>query len=255
MADHQQWIVLDECINGYISESEQSIHKFFKLWQLAFRIMTDLGIDFFYQTKSVKLPINSNLTVNLPPDYLNYSKIGVLNDVGEIIPLKYNDKLTSYAEFSPDRLQKTQDNKLFTITQFNFPIWYNFWNGYTFQNLYGLPSGAPFVGSFKIDNANGVILLDETFAYDYLMIEYIASPQEGQTYYVPIQFKEAIIAGLAWLDVRSIPAKTHVNNSNVQMRRHEFYNQRRLAWARFRPLHLDEAYNWYLTNFRMCIKS
>lgn len=255
MSQHQQWIELEECVNDYIDESEQTDSKFWKLWHLAFRLMNDLGIDFFYQIKSVKLPINANLTVNLPPDYLNYSKIGVLNDVGEIVPLKYNDKLTTYAEYSTNRLQKTQDNRLFTLFQVNLPIWYNFWNGYTFQTLYGLPSGAPFVGSFKIDNANGIILLDENYGFDYLMVEYIASPQEGQTYYVPIHFKEAIIAGLAWLDIRSIPVKTHVSNASVMMRRKEFYNQRRLAWARFRPLHLEEAYEWYLSNMRMAVKS
>ncbi len=60
-----------------------------------------------------------------------------------------------------------------------------------------MPSGAPFVGNFKVDNNAGIILLNETFSYDYVMLEYTASPQEGQQYYIPIQFKEAMIAGLA----------------------------------------------------------
>lgn len=254
MAEHQQWISLETCVNSYISEAELSVHKYFKLWQLSFRVQTELGIDFFYQIKSLKLPIKTNFTVDLPPDFLNWSKVGVLNDRGEIIPLRYNDKLTSYGEFSPDRLQKTDDNTLFSLFQFNSPVWYNFWNGNTFTTLYGLPSGAPFVGSFKIDNNAGVILLDQNFVYPYLMVEYVASPQEGQPYYVPIQFKEAIIAGLAWLDIRSIPSKTHVNNANLGMRRHEFYNQRRLAWARYRPFQLMDAYEWSQVNTRMTIK-
>lgn len=254
MGQHNGWIDLDQCINSYISESEQSVHKFFRLWQLAFRIMTELGIDFFYQIQSFKLSINSNLTVQLPANCLKWKKIGVLNAVGEIIPLKYNDKLTGYAQFSSDRLQKTQDNTLFNWYQGNAPIWYNWWDGSTFQNLYGIPSGAPFVGSFKVDNNTGVILLNENFCYDYVMVECIVEPQQDQVYYVPIQFKEAIIAGLSWLDIRSIPSKTHVNNSNVMMRRKEFYNQRRLAWAKYRPFNLMEAYEWALTNVRMTVK-
>ncbi len=255
MGQHQAWVPIDEAINAYIDESEQSVHKFFKLWQLSFRLMTDLGLDFFYQIKSVKLPINPNFTVDLPSDYLNYSKIGVLNDVGEIIPLKYNDKLTSYAEFLPDRIEKTQDDTLFNFYQFNTPIWYNFWTGNSFSTLYGMPSGAPFVGNFKIDNNAGVILLNETFQYDYLMVEYIAEPQQGQQYYIPIQFKEAMIAGLAWLDIRSIPSSRRGNLGDKRDRRHEFYNQRRLAWSRYRPLHLEEAYEWHLSNLRLAIKS
>lgn len=254
MAEHQGWIPIDECINSYISESEQSIHKFYKLWQLSFRLMTDLGIDFFYQIKSVKLPINPNFTVNLPSDYIKYSKVGVLNDVGEIIPLMYNDKLTTYAEFSTDRLQKTQDDTLFNWYWYNTPIWYNFWTGNSFTTLYGMPSGAPFVGNFKVDNNAGIILLNETFSYDYVMLEYTASPQEGQQYYIPIQFKEAMIAGLAWLDIRSIPSSRRGNLGDKRDRRSEFYNQRRLAWARYRPLHLEEAYQWSQMATRLTVK-
>lgn len=254
MSQHQQWVELDECIYGYIDRAELSEHKYFKLWHLAFECMSELGLDFFYQIKSVKLPVNSNLTVDLPSDYLNYSKVGVLNDRGEIIPLKYNDKLTFYAGQNPDRIEKTQDNALFNLFQFNAPIWYNYWNGFNFTTLYGLPSGAPFVGSFKIDNHAGIILLGETFSYSYLMLEYVASPQEGQVYYAPIQFKQAIIAYLAWNDIQYIPSKTHVNNSNVQMRRREYYNQRRLGWARFRPFSLIEAYEWSQQNTRLTVK-
>jgi hypothetical protein len=255
MAQYREWIEVEECITDYMDEAELSDHKYWKIWHLSFRVMTELGLDFFYQVQSFKLPINSNLTVQLPSNCLKWTKIGVLNSVGEIVPLKYNEKLTSYAQFSPDRLQKTQDNTLFNLFQFNAPIWYNWWNGAAFQTLYGLPSGAPFVGNFKVDNSTGVILLNENYGYDYLMVECVVSPQEGQPYYVPIQFKEAMIAGLAWLDIRSIPSKTHVNNSNVQMRRKEFYNQRRLGWARYRPLNLEEAYSWWQTNMRMCVKS
>ena len=255
MAQHQSWITIDECINAYTSESEQSIHKFYKLWQLAYRLMTDLGLDFFFQVRSVKLPILPNYTVQLPPDYLQYSKIGVLNDVGEIIPLKYNDKLTSFAGFLPDRIEKTQDTTLFNFFQFNVPIWYNFWTGNTFTTLYGLPSGAPFVGNFKVDNNLGLILLNDTFSYDYIMLEYIAMPQQGQQYYIPIQFKEAMIAGLAWLDIRSIPSSRRGNLGDKRDRRREFYNQRRLGWSKYRPLHLEEAYEWHLSNQRLAAKS
>jgi len=254
MSEHQQWIELDECINGYIDEAELSTHKYFKLWQLAFRIMTQLGLSFFYEIRSVKLPVNPNFTVDLPSNYLNYSKVGVLNDSGEIIPLKYNDKLTTYAEFSPDRFSKTQDSTLYNFFLFNTPIWYNFWTGNSFTTLYGMPSGAPFVGNFKIDNNAGVILLDETFAYPYIMLEYIASPQQGQQYFVPLQFKEAMIAGLAYLDIRSIPSSRRGNLGDKRDRRHEFFNERRLAWANYRPFHLEEAFEWAQANTRLTVK-
>ena len=55
MADqHGNWITLDSCINDYLTESEQSIHKYSKLFHVGFRCMEDLGLDFFYQNYAVK---------------------------------------------------------------------------------------------------------------------------------------------------------------------------------------------------------
>ena len=39
------------------------------------------------------------------------------------------------------------------------------------------------------------------------MLEYVASPQEGGEYYVPLQFREALIAWVRWKDIISVPAK------------------------------------------------
>jgi hypothetical protein len=255
MAQHQQWIPLDDCVYAYIDEAELSQQKFFKLWHIAHRGMTECGLDFFYQIKSVKLPRKDNFTVDIPADYLNWSKVGVLNNRGEVIPLKYNDKLTLYAQQSPDRLQKTQDDTLLNYYSPSSSVFYNWWNGSGLVNLYGVPSGAPFVGSFKIDNHTGVILLDENFCYDYIILEYVASPQEGQEYYIPIQFKEAIISYLRWKDNISTNVKTHMANASIQMRRHEFYNDRRLARARYKPFSLIEAYEFNLEQQRKCIKA
>lgn len=255
MGDHRQWIKLEECINDYIDESEQSIHKYFKLWHLAYRAMTELGLDFFYQIKSLKLPVNANLTVNLPPDYLSYTKVGILNSNGEVVPLAYNNKLTLYADQLPDRIEKTQDNSLWTYYNYNNLVFYNYWDGYTFTNMYGVPSGAPFIGTFKIDNANGIILLGEQFTWTYIVLEYTCSPQEGSDMYVPIQFKEAIISYLRWKDIISIPSSRKGSIGDKAQRRHEYFNDRRLAVARYKPIHLEEAYQWNLENQRLVVKA
>ncbi len=253
-SQHQAYIEMEEAITDYMNEAELSNHKYFKLWHIAFRGLTELGLDFFYTVQSVKLPINANLTVTLPNNYLNYSKVGVFNNVGEVIPLGYNNNLSTFSDLQPQRLQQTQDNSLVFPYYQQTPIWYNYWNNGAYSNIYGLPSGAPFAGSFKIDNANGVILLSETFGYDYVLLEYIASPIEGESCRIPIQFKEALIAYLRWKDVISIPAKTHVMNSNIGMRRHDFYQEREHAIARWRPFYLEEVYNINLQNQRLTVK-
>lgn len=251
----QGWITVDEVIAAYLDRSEQSNHKFFKCWNIAFDGLNMLGLDFFYQIKSVKLPLNSNKTVYLPDDFLNYTKVGVFNERGEVIPLVYNEKLTTFADLLPDRKTKTEDNTLFNLWAWNSPIFYNYWNGFAFVNLFGVPSGTPFVGSFKLDRGNGVILLNENFVYPYICLEYLASPQPEGTYRLPIQFKEALIWFIAWQDIAMLPTTSHFNLGGVEQRRRNYFNERRQAIARFKPTYLEQAYEEHLQNQRLCIKS
>lgn len=254
-AQNRQWISVDECINAYMDESEQGNHKYFKLWNLAYRALTELGLDFFYSVKSVKLAVNPNLTVTLPADYLNYTKVGVLNAQGEIIPLSVNNTLTTAFDMQPTRIAQTQDPTVFTGYSPQGIVWWNYWNGYGLSNLYGLPSGSPFVGEFKIDNQNGVIVLDEYFSFDYVMLEYISSPQQGQDYYVPIQFKEAVISYLRWKDIISIPTSRRGSLGDKRDRRADYYNERRLAVARYDAINLTDLYEWNLKNQRLAVKA
>jgi len=256
MSQTRNYITIDSVINDYIDESEQSVHKYAKLYNIAVRGMEKLGLDFFYKIRTVKIPIDTtNYTAQLPNDYISYTKIGVLNSVGEIIPLKFNNKMTYYADQQPDRLALTQDNTLATWYQSDLPLWFNYWDGYGFNNIYGLPSGSPFVGSFNIDDSNGVVLLNQYFYYSYLMIEYLSSGNPDEPFRIPIQFREALLSFLAWRDIASMPSTRKGNLGDKRDRKQEFYNQRRIANAQFKPLYLMQAYELNLDNQRMTVKA
>jgi hypothetical protein len=120
--------------------------------------------------------------------------------------------------------------------------------------VYGIPSGSPFVGNFKIDSVNSLILLNDNFFYDYVIVEYISSPKEGEEYYVPMQFREALIAFISWKDMTG-NSKFHAQLGEKRDRKHEFYNERRLANARYRPFYLDEAYELALESTRLTVKT
>ena len=251
---NRQWVDLDECINFYLDEAELGVHKYFKCFNLAFRALDELGMDFFYSVKPVKLPVNANKTVNIPEDYLNYSKVGILNNRGEVIPLAYNNKLTTYADMLPERLTKTEDNTIADTYSPANGIFYNYYGDGVLGNLYGVPSGAPFVGSFKIDNENGVILLGENFTEEYIILEYISSPKQGDSYRVPVQFREAIIAYLRWKNIISLPSSRRGTVSDKRDFRHDYYNERRLAIARYEPIRLEDAYHASQQQTRLTVK-
>lgn len=254
MAQRQPYISLDSVVNDYLLESEQNMNKYYKVWHLAFRGFEQLGIDFFYRIQSVKLPINENFTVTLPADYLNWTKVGILNNRGEIIPLYYNDNFTTYADLLPDRVAKTEDERT-GVENWGNGVWANYWTGTAYSNVYGVPSGEPFVGQFKVDTENGVILLNERFNWQYLMLEYVSSPKEGQEYYLPVHFREALIAWLFWKDSNAKSIKSHMALGNKRDWRHEFYNERRNAIARWKPIRKQEIYQAAQNQTRLAVKT
>jgi len=257
MAGNLNMISLDSCITDYLDESEQGIHKYKKMFNIAFRGMDNMGLDFFYQVRSMKLPVSATKTVQLPANYIKWAKIGVLNSVGEVIPLIYNKKLTLYADQSSQRLTVTQDDTLnfTTIYSPSSPAFYNYWNDGTYTNIYGAPSGEPFVGNFNIDEQNGLILLTEDFYYSYIILEYITGPTEGEEYFIPIQFREAMISWMAWKDISSLPSTRRGSISDKEQRKTNFYNERRLAMARYKPYYIQQAYEMQLQMTRLTVKA
>lgn len=246
------WVLLDEIIYDYLTESEQGENKFFKMWQIAFRGMEQLGLDFFYEIKTVILPVETTKTIKLPPDFANYSKVGILNNFGEIIPFTYNKNLTLFADNSPQRLSRIQSDNYYSLYQPDSYCYYNFWDGFGYGNLYGVPSGG-YRATFRIDEPNHVIVLENDFTYTNIVLEYVALPKEGESYYVPTAFRQALISWMAWKDISSAPLKRAVN-LDKEARRRDFYNDRRLAMARYKPTHLLEAYNWNLQTQRLTVK-
>jgi hypothetical protein len=251
----QAFISLDSVVNDYLNESDGSIHNYSKCYHLAYRAMETLGLDFFYNIRTVKLAVLSNKTVAIPTDCIKYTKIGVLNGKGEIVTLKHNEKLTTFADLSLDRQSKSVDNNVFSnMYNPSSPVFFNYWYDGGFTNVFGVPSGGVNIGSFKVDEANGVILLNEDYFFDYVMVEYIASPnQNNSDYQVPLHFREAIIAYLWWKDKKTINTKRGAVGIQRDLKS-DFYNERRLANARFRPLYFDEAYQINLDSQRLTVK-
>jgi hypothetical protein len=251
----QQYITLDSVVNNYLDQSEQGIHKYYKIWQLAFRGLEQLGLDFFYTVKSVKLPVNNNKTVSLPSDFVKYTKIGVLNNNGEIAEIKFNNNLTTFADLLPDRNDKIEDNYLFGNYNWKSTTFYNYCGVMGGGVVYGIPSGGAYIGSFKIDPENNLVVLNESYGYDYLMVEYIASPKEGEEILLPVQFREALISYVSWQDIVFMPNSRKGALGDKAQRKNNFYNERRLANARYKPFYLSEAYEQSLQNTRITVKA
>jgi hypothetical protein len=229
----QQWIPLEDIVTAYIDQSEQSPNKYLKLWNIAYRAMTEMGLDAFYSIKTELLPVNANLTVSLPEDYLQYTKVGYLTGTGEVSMLRRNDNIAKLKPFS-----NTDEGIEAVAFDPNSPNFYGYWYGGVPCVLQGVACGD---GGFTIQEEEGLLFLNNVTA-DSIVVEYLATPNPDTDYKVPIQFQEAIIAFLAWRDIQFIPSSRRGTVTDKAQRRKDYYNERRLAIARYKPLRLQEFY-------------
>lgn len=253
MSQHLSYITVESVIQDFLSEGEYSVHRYFKTFHSSFRGMENLGLDFFYRVQSLKLPLNANFTVTLPANCLNVTKVGILNDNGAIIPLWNNPNMTTYADLLPDRVEKTNDPSSLWLTN-DANLWCNYWNGSYYSNIYGVPSGQPVVGEFKVDMENGVIIIGQHFNRDYVMVECLASPAEGQDYYLPVQFREALIAWLWWKDSKAVGVRKG-RVGIMQQLKADFYRERRNAIAQWKPSTILDKYQTSQEQSRLAIKT
>lgn len=205
MAAIERYIPLTQLVLSYIDEANLTQAEFRRLWTLAFRGLVDLGFNTMWEPKTVRIPVEANLTANLPADYLNWVKVGVFNSNGEIATLTVNNNLSTYKDLSPNRLTDIQADTPDPAQLTGSPYYYNYYYDGSFTHLYGVPAGLITPGECRIDEKNGVILFNPNFTYSDIVLEYLSSPEEDADYKIDIRFQEALISWLRWKDVQSSP--------------------------------------------------
>lgn len=247
MGDIAKYKELKEIIYAFMDEAQQNDAAFRRLWGLAVRGLEDMFLDIIPNIKTCKLCVDGNLTAQLPEDYIQWSKVGVLNYLGEVATLKYNNTLTLYSANDPDRLSKNTDNIGIDLNRISDLFYLNYFDyayGYGQVNLFGISGNeATKIGDFRIDDQCGILILDNAFPADYIIMEYLAAPSMEDGCKVPIQAQEAVIAWLSWKDTIQLAASRKVSIYDKTARRREYYKQRDLARARLKPFRLQDAYN------------
>lgn len=234
--DTAQWAGLADVIYQYIDQAKLTVAEFRRLWTIGVRGVEELGMDVHATPKTVKLNVKANKTVDLPSDYISYSKIGVLNPDGEVSTLRKNPNLTAYRIDMADRLTKNTDSTSVDSFRLQDLAYVNYFDGARYVNIFGAGALLNAVGEFGIDEEQGLIYLDNDFDMTYIIMEYLSSPSDDVDYKIPIQVRDAVLAYIAWKDIEYMPTSRKVNISEKQIRRREFYNQKRLARLRVNPV-------------------
>lgn len=172
-----------------------------RYWVLAFRALVELLFDIAAQPVTFRLPVNPNMTVNFPPGCISWSKIGILNNNGEISTLKINNALTSWKDLNPNRLvDLTPDITDSLPTLIQSPFYLNYFYDGVYQPLFGVGGGLIQYGDIRVDEKNRVVILQPDFKYHQILFECLYSPEKDSDYHVPLALQEVIIAFIKWKD-------------------------------------------------------
>lgn len=239
--DTAKWIGLSEVIYQYIDQARLSNADYRRLWTIGVRGVEEMGMDVYGTTKTVKLPINANKTVTLPSDYVGFSKIGIFNQKGEVAALRRNRNLSSYKINQSDRLTSNTDSSNGNTYRLQDLAFVNYFDGASYINIFGVGSVLNAPGEFDLDEEQGLIYLDNEYSYQYVVLEYMSSPADDVDYKIPVQIREAVLAFIAWKDMEHLPLGRKASLGDKQLRRKEYYNQKRNANLRENPVMLWDA--------------
>ena len=234
-----------------LNSSDRSDHEFVRLYNIAVQGYEDeFQPDIQGTFLTVLLDVNPNKTVELPVGYVNYSKIGIVNQIGEFVCLKRNDQLSNYHAIYYDQANRNAgvpSINAFTNpflpagnTGYNYGYWYNFWQLGTSFNLYGLPSGTATIGTYKVDIGANVIILNPEFNYPQILLEYLSDGYyEGDDdYMIDSRCGAAMTNYIRWKGALDQPKK--YGASVLMMYERQYYNSKRIARMRMNPFNLAE---------------
>ena len=250
----ERMVKLSDCVNMYIDESRQSSKDFRRLWVLAFRGLTDIGLDVSWTPKTTLINVNANLTANVPIDFIDWVRVGVFNSFGEIATLRVNEELTTYKDNNPNRISDIQSQIGQDANYLQYPYWWGGWDDNGYEHYFGAGSSLIQAGECKFDKNNNIIILDPYFAYTQIVLQYIASPIMDDDYAIDLKCQEALIAFIRWKDAQSLPSSRMVNISEKQLRQKEYYSQKKLARKRIKPFRMQISEQYSREAERLAVK-
>lgn len=190
---------LKRIVSMALDEEVKSIADFDRCWIFGLRGLVKVTLSFAGQPQTVRLPVLPNKTVPFPAGLWSWSKIGLVDDNGQINTLKINNALTTFRDNNPNRLSDlTPDVNTSIGSLILVPYYANFYYGGNAYNLFGVGNGIITYGECRVDEENRVIILNPNFKYDSILVEGIMCPEKENDYQVFTCLQEAIITFIRW---------------------------------------------------------
>ena len=241
---------------------------------LALRGIREIGFDISKKIKSLKLLINTtNNTVELPDDFVDLLKIGIVdpdgivrvfgnnkhinqsmsykdeNDVALFTSVGANDE---NADGVLDRLEdKTStQGSVSSSENLNDFIFDNYLHEGSVGRLYGA-GGGHLAGEYRLNLEQNRIEVETNNAYTHVVVEYIADEARSANPDVHVYAEEAL---RSYMYYKIIERKSSVPANEKSRARAEYYNERRKANARLSNFTKEEALKTIRKNFHQAPK-
>jgi hypothetical protein len=226
-------------VSEWLAENGKPENQRARLYTIALSCLREINMDVNGIIKIVELDINANDTVDLPNDFLRYSKIGIVGTDGRIHTMGVDNDISLFpvTDDCGDQTAPVQVGNsnvildgfgLFNGTFFGL----NGLNG-TVGGVFGLGGGNNSIGYYRLNRATNQLWLANmnTLSGSTIVMEYIAdvSSADGDFEVHPfiIQTVKDYIAWKYVIGDRNTPA------NDKEMRRREYFNSLRLSNNRY----------------------
>ena len=240
--------------------SDTLIHNY------ALRGVRELGFDLLQRVRSLKLSVGANNTVDLPDDFVDLVKIGIVGSDGLVHVLGENKNINYSQKYKTDSAGNNldsdgdgvfdrEDSKTGVTSGGVFGADdFIVFSNYIYQNnigqIYGLGGGF-YEGEYRLNLDQNRIELAVNTGTSEIVIEYIADEARSSSPTVHVEAEEAL---RSYIYYRLIERKSSVPMAEKSRARSEYYNERRKANARLKAFSQEEALKTIRKNFKQSPK-
>ena len=257
-------LLVDE--ESYLNNTSESMIR-----NLALRGIRDIGFDMMKRVKSIKMDIDlTNNTVDLPDDFVDLIKIGVVGGDGIVRVIGENKHINMSQVYDTDDdgdtfdsdgdgVRDLKDSKSATGSVSTEDPLRDGMDSYIFRNyvyhgsagrLYGFGGGH--TGSeYRLNHDQDRIEMLPGHGIKQVVIEYVCDEARSLDPHVHVYAEEAV---RAYVYYKLIDKKSIVPISEKQRARQEYYNERRLANSRMKSFSKEDALTVIRKNYRQSPK-
>lgn len=272
----RNYIPLNQVINDFIVTLDTDDYVSYApdntIRSFALRGIREMGFDMLKVVRSLKLPVSANNTVELPDDYVDWAKVGVVGADGLVYVLGENKNVNmsqAYAtdddgdnyDADGDDLLERVDSKSATrggtpavdegITSgMNSYIFRNFIHENNEGRLYGI-GGGQYFGEFRVNLDQNRLELQSNSSIREVVIEYVADEARATNPRVHVYAEEAL---RSFIYYKLIERKAAVPANEKARARQEYYNERRKANSRMKSFTKEELLKTIRKNFKQAPK-